>query len=169
MLSAIGNVSNHGWAPPRTDGPPQMNEVAKLLGLTGSELSSQLQSGKTLHSLASEKHVSSSELIKTIETELSTHKPEGAPALEPSQLTQIATSIANGTPPTGLGHIGGASSTQGGSSTLAQTLGMEPSELLAQLEEGLDPTSLVPSTGYTSDGSGAQQASSGGVAFNGFA
>jgi len=166
MLSAIGNVSSQGWAPARSEGPPQMKEVAKLLGLTGSELSSQLQSGKTLNSLASEKGVSGTELIKTIETELSAHKPQGAPALEPSQLTQIATSIANGTPPTGVAHIGGASSPQGGNSTLAQTLGMEPSELLAQLEEGLDPTSLVPSTGYTSDGSGARQASSGGVAFN---
>jgi hypothetical protein len=43
-----------------------MKEVAKLLGLTGSELSSQLQSGKTLSSLASEKSVSGNELIKTI-------------------------------------------------------------------------------------------------------
>ena len=169
MLSAIGNVSSQSWAPPRAEGPPQMKEVAKLLGLTGSELSSRLQSGKTLGSLASEKGVSGTELIKTIETELSTHKPQGAPALEPSQLTQIATSIANGTPPTGVGHIGGASSTQGGSSTLAQTLGVEPSELLAQLEEGLDLSSLIPSTGYTNDGSGAREAPSGGVAFNGFA
>ena len=169
MLAAIGNVSNHAWAPPRTEGPPQMKEVAKLLGLTGSELSSQIQSGKTLNSLASEKGVSGGELIKTIETELSTHKPEGAPVLEPSQLTQMATSIASGTPPAGVGHIGGASSTQGGSSTLAQSLGIAPGELLAQLEEGLDPASLVPSTGYTSGGSDARQSSSGGVAFNGFA
>jgi flagellar capping protein FliD len=129
-----------------------MKEVAKLLGLTGSELSSQLQSGKTLHSLAAEKGVSGNELIKTIETELSTHKPEGAPTLEPSQLTQIATSIANGTPPSGVGQIGHASSTQGESSTLAHKLGVEPSELLAQLEEGRELSSLVPSTGSTSDG-----------------
>ena len=169
MLSAIGSVPSHGWAPQRTEGPPQMKEVAKLLGLTGPELSSQIQSGKTLNSLASEKGVSGNELIKTIETGLSAHKPEGAPALEPSQLTQIATSIAGGTPPTGVGHIGGAPPTQGGSSTLAQSLGIEPGELLAQLEEGLDPISLFPSTGYTSDGSGARQPSSGGVAFNGFA
>jgi uncharacterized protein YidB (DUF937 family) len=169
MLSAIGNVTTRGWAPPRTAGPPQMKEVAKLLGVTGSELSSQLQSGKTLNSLASEKGISTNELIKTIETELSTHKPEGAPELEPSQLTQMATSIANGTPPSGVGHIGRTSSTQGESSTLAHALGVEPSELLAQLEEGRDLSSLVPSTGYTSDGSGARQASSGGVAFNGYA
>ena len=169
MLSAIGSVSSHGWAPPRTEGPPQMKEVAKLLGLTGSELSSQLQSGKTLNSLASEKGISSNQLIKTIETELTTHEPEGAPELEPSQITQLAASIASGTPPSGVGQIGHASSTQGESSTLAHTLGVEPSELLAQLEEGRELSSLFLSTGYTSNGSGARQASNGGVSFNGYA
>lgn len=173
MLAAISGVSGHGWSPQQTGGPPQMNEVAKLLGLEGTELSSQLRSGKTLSTLASEKGVSSGELVKTIETELSAHKPAGAPELSATQLTQIATNIANGTPPTPPSSQQGDSGGGGGSpnaTTLAQSLGIEPSELLEGLEKGLDLGSLLGQTaGYTNEGTSSPQIDAGGVAFNEYA
>jgi len=173
LVSAVGSASNVATIQAHQHTPPQMTEVAKLLGLSTSELTSELRSGATLSELASKKGISSTELIKTIEGELTAHKPGGAPALSSSQLTQMATSIANGTPPPlptgGLGGNAPTSGSQSSSSTLATSLGIEPSALLKELEEGLALTSLVPSTGYTSNGDAAQQASSGGVAFNGFA
>lgn len=171
MLAAIGGVSGHGWSPPPTGGPPQMNEVAKLLGLSSSELSSELGSGKTLSTLASEKGVSSSELVKTIETELSAHKPEGAPELSASELTKMATSIANGTPPAPPSSLqqGSGSGGHSNATTLAQSLGIEPSELLEGIEKGLDLGSLLGQSGYTNEGTSSQQLETSGVAFNEYA
>lgn len=167
MLAATAGVSGHGWSPPQTGGPPQMNEVAKLLGLSSSELSNQLSSGKTLSGLASEKGVSNTELVKAIETELSAHKPTGAPELSASELAQMATNIANGTgpaPPSGSGGAGQSKAT-----TVAQSLGIEPSELLEQLEKGLDLGSLLGQSGYTNEGTSSQHSATGGVAFNTYA
>lgn len=171
MLAAIGGVSGHGWTPPQAEGPPPMNELAKLLGLSGSELSGQLQSGKTLSALASEKGVSSSELVKTIETELSSRRPAGAPELSSSQLTQMATNIANGTPsaPPSSNDAGPGGAEQSNAATLAQSLGIEPSELLAQLEKGLDLGSTFGQTGYTNEGTTSQQIDASGVALNKYA
>lgn len=168
MLSAISGVGQ-GWTPHKPEGPPQMQEVAKLLGVSSSELATQLREGKSLSTLASEKGVSSSELIKTIETELSAHKPAGAPELQGSELTTMATAIANGTPPAPPSAGASPSIGQEGATTLAQALGVEPSELLAELEKGLDASSLLPQSGYTSSGAGTQQSETGGVAFNEYA
>ena len=170
LVSSVGSASNIATIQPPQHMRPQMTEVAKLLGLSTSELSSELQSGTTFSELASKKGVSSTELIKTIEGELTAHKPEGAPALSLTQLTQMATSIANGTPPSppagGPGGQGSASGPQGSLSTLAKSLGIEPSALLEQLEEGKDLSSRLKSTGYTGDGSASQQAYAGGVKFD---
>ncbi len=170
LVSSVGNASSVATIQPPQHTRPQMTEVAKLLGLSASELSTELESGKTLTEIASKKGVSSSELIKTIEGELTTHKPEGAPALPATQLTQMATSIANGTPPPPPASAPAAGGSTGGSqgsvSTLAASLGIEPSALLEQLEEGKDLSSLLKSTGYTEDGSASQQAYTGGVTFD---
>jgi hypothetical protein len=160
MLSAVGGVSAQASTSQRPEGLPPMPEVAKLLGMSSSEVSGAMQSGSTLSGLASEKGASQSELVKTIETHLSAHKPEGAPELQAGQLTQMATSVANGTPP-GPSPSGTHSHGGGG------TLGMEAGELLEQLEEGLDTSSLLKESGFTSEGSSTlQSAGSGGIAFN---
>ncbi len=170
LISSVGSASNIATSEPQQHTRPEMTEVAKLLGLSTSQLTNELQSGATLSELASKKGVSSTELIKTIEGELAAHKPEGAPPLSSTQLTQISTSIANGTPPPpppgGLGGQDFASAPQGSLSTLGKALGIEPSALLAQLEEGKDLGSLLKSTGYTGDGSASQQNHAGGVTFN---
>lgn len=168
MVAAIGAVAGQAGAPPQAGGPPQMNEVAKLLGLSSSELRSELQSGKTLSELASEKGISNESLLKTIETSLSAHKPTGAPALSSTELTQMASNIANGTPPSAPPPQGVSGKAQSSTTTLAQSLGIEPSALLSQLEGG-GLESLLPQAGYTSEGSGSQQTGLGGIAFNQYA
>ncbi|MGD1058917.1 MAG: hypothetical protein ABR992_16050 [Solirubrobacteraceae bacterium] len=183
LVSPVGSASNIQMTQPSQPPRPQMTEVAKLLGLSTSELSSELQAGKTLDELASKKGVSSSELIKTIEGELTAHKPEGAPALSSTQLTEMATSIAAGTPPSppsggpgglgGTGGVAGAGSSTSGSqsslSTLAESLGIEPSVLLKELANGAGTSSLLESSGYTGDGSSSQQSYAGGVTFDEYA
>jgi hypothetical protein len=173
IVSSVDSASNISTIQPRQHTPPQMTEVAKLLGLSTSELASELRSGATLSDLASKKGISSTELIKTIEGELTAHKPEGAPGLSSSQLTQIATSIASGTPPPPpTGGFGGQDSTSGSQSspsTLAQSLGIEPSALLKELEEGRGFSGLVQPTGYSNDGSASQQVYAGGVSFDEYA
>lgn len=171
FASAIDGASAARGMQQRPPGPPpQMEGVAKLFGMSSSELSSELKSGKTLSGLASEKGVSSTELIKTIETELTANKPEGAPALSATQLTEMATGIANGTPPPPppTGGSGATGSTDGSktTSTLAESLGVEPSALLEALENGTSLSSLLEHSSYSSDGSTSQQEASGGIAFD---
>lgn len=167
MLAAVGAVPGHTGMPPQgAAGPPQMAGVAKLLGLSATELSEQLRSGKTMSALASEKGVSGAELVKTIETELAANRPEGVPALSGAALTQLATGIANGTPPqppAGGGHG------SGGPATLAQSLGVDPSVLLEQLEKGSSLSSLLEEGGYTSQGAAQEAASHTGVVFDSWA
>jgi lambda repressor-like predicted transcriptional regulator len=85
----------------------EMTDTAQALGLSTSQLSSDLQSGTTLSSLASQDGVSSSSLISAIESDLQANAPQGAPGLSSDQLTQMATNIANGTPPSPPSSGGG--------------------------------------------------------------
>ena len=151
-----------------------MTEVAKLLGLSTPELTSELRTVQDAQrTRLQERGISSTELIKTIEGELTAHKPEGAPALSSTQLTQIATSIANGTPPPpppgGFGGHDSTSGSQSSQSTLAESLGIEPSALRKELEEGRSLFGLMQPTGYTDDGSASQQVYVGAVSFDEYA
>jgi hypothetical protein len=99
------NIAN-GTAPAHHHGghhhhAMDMTGTAQLLGVSTSQLGQDLQSGSTLSSLASQDGVSSSSLVSAIESDLQANAPQGAPALSSDQLTQMATNIANGTPPTG--------------------------------------------------------------------
>jgi hypothetical protein len=166
MLSAVGAVPGQTGMPPQGAAPPQMSGVSKLLGMSPAELSEQLRSGKTMSALASEKGVSDAELVKTIETELTANKPEGAPAPSASQLTQFATSIANGTPPPHHGSGGHGSH----GTTAAQSLGVEPSALLEKLQGGSSLSALLEEeSGYTSEGTAQETTSYTGIAFDGWA
>ena len=95
--SAVGNSPSSS-----RPAPPSMTETAKLLGMSGSELKQQLQSGKSLESIASSKGVSHSAVVRSVESDLKANAPGGAPSLSGSQLTQLATRIASGSPQAAL-------------------------------------------------------------------
>ncbi len=65
------------------------------------ELRQAQQSGTTLNDLAKQKGVSSDDLIKSITADLKADKPEGAPELSDTQLSDMASNIASGKRPQG--------------------------------------------------------------------
>jgi hypothetical protein len=80
--------------------------VATLLKLDEAALRERLQSGDTLAEVAKAQGVSKADLVAEIAKALKAAKPDGAPDLTDAQLTEMATSIADGTGP-GPGHHGG--------------------------------------------------------------
>jgi hypothetical protein len=145
--------------------PPDMTNTAKALGLSSDDLQSELQSGKTLDSIAQDKGVSSDDLLSAVKSDLQANKPADAPELSDDQLTQMATSIAAGKGPGGPGgahghHHGGgggqatasilgtdASDTSSNLSSLADALGTSSDDLLSQLSSGNDLSSLFGQSG----------------------
>lgn len=195
-ISPVSGGSSTVWSAqsqaPRT--PPPMTSTAQLLGVSTSQLSQDLQSGTTLSSLASQANVSQSSLLSAVESDLQSHAPQGASALSSSQLTQIATNIANGTGPAGgatqaqstaqiqsAGQTQSAVQTQSAGQTqstgqaesnlayLASTLGSDPSDLLGQLVTGQSLTSLLSGPSAAGYGTSIAQTISGGVAFDQYA
>jgi hypothetical protein len=81
--------------------PPAMTNTASLLGISTSTLSSDLQSGDSLSSLASSAGVSSGGLLSAVEQDMSANAPSGAPALSGDQLAQMATGFIDGVRPGG--------------------------------------------------------------------
>src|SRR5450755_556091 len=75
-----------------------LTDTAQLLGISTSQLSSDLQSGQTLSSLSSCTRVSSSDLLSAVESDLKANAPSGAPAL-PSSHRQMASDFINDTTP----------------------------------------------------------------------
>jgi LysM repeat protein len=135
----------------RRHAPPPMTNTAQLLGLSTSDLSSDLQSGKTLSSLASAAGVSSSDLLKSVETDITANAPQGAPALSSNQLNQMATNMINGTGQSGghhHHHHGGASATS--MSDTADLLGVSTTDLASDLQSGQTLSSLASSAGVSS-------------------
>jgi hypothetical protein len=168
--------------------PPAMTDTAQLLGISTDQLSTDLQSGSTLSSLAGKAGISSSDLLSSVETDLKANAPQGAPALSDTQMAQMATNIINGTGPGGPGGPGGVdgpggvsgpggpgatSSTSGTNGTsaattanlsdLASAAGMDPSELLSQLTSGQDLSQLLGSASQTGYGSTVADSVSGGL------
>jgi hypothetical protein len=152
----------------------QLTGTASLLGISTSTLASDLQSGTTLSQLASAKGVSSTSLLSSIESDLSSNAPQGAPALSSTQLAQIASDIANGTPPGATSPDTTTDSSSTAASTtadqnlasLAQTLGVAPSTLLAELTSGTGISTTLQSTNGSGYGTSASDSYSGGVAFD---
>jgi hypothetical protein len=161
-VSAI-STSGNPWpaqtaAPPP---PPPMTNTAKLLGLSTTQLSQDLQSGTTLNTLASQQGVSSSSLISSIESDLQTNAPQGAPAPSTSQLTQTATDIASGTRPAGHHHHhhGGAGFMQLIDPTQSSASSTDP--LTQALQAGGAVSSLLSQdNGQNQDGTVASTAAS---------
>jgi hypothetical protein len=79
--------------------PPSMSNTASLLGISTDTLSSDLQSGQTVSSLASSAGVSSSDLLSAVEQDMSANAPSAAGSLSSDQLTQMATDFIDGVQP----------------------------------------------------------------------
>ena len=104
-VSAINGGGRQWYAQAQTPPPPPaMTDTAKLFGLSTSQLSQDQQSGTTVSSLASQDGVSNSSLTSAIESDLQANAPQGASAPSGDQLQQMATNIANGTPPAPSGR-----------------------------------------------------------------
>jgi hypothetical protein len=150
-----------------------MTETAKLLGMSGSELTQQLQSGKSLSSIASNKGVSQSAVLKSVESDLKTNAPAGAPSLSGSQITQIATSIVSGKPPggaggpQGVGGPGGPGGVQAGKAGATETFDEKLLAELKEAEESSESSSSKRTLSYDGVGKSAgASGSTGNVAFS---
>jgi uncharacterized protein YidB (DUF937 family) len=146
---------------------PAMTNTAALLGISTGQLSSDLQSGQTLSSLASSAGVSSSDLLSSVETDLQANAPSGAPALSSTQLQNMATDIINGTGPSQ--SAGSSATSTGNLSALADAAGVDPSELMAQIQSGDDLSQLLGSSSQSNYGSTVASTINGGVLYNGYA
>lgn len=147
--------------------PPALTDTAQLLGISTTQLSSDLQSGKTLSSLATSAGVSSSDLVSSVETDLKANAPAGAPALSDTQLANMATNIVNGIAP---GQSSGSVATTATNlSALADAAGVDPSDLLGQIQSGGDLSGLLGATSQTDYGSTVANAIKGGVVFDQYA
>jgi hypothetical protein len=172
-LTATGGSGIHGVGfggrPQGPPSPPNMDATAGLLGMSSDELQQAQRSGTTLTELASQKGVSKDDLVASITKDLQANKPEGAAELDATQLTQMATNIADGVRPQGGpgghgghhhhgGQAGGDRAAQN-LSALASALGTDTDTLLSKLQSGGDLTdwlsSLRSPTGYGSDATGA--------------
>jgi uncharacterized protein YidB (DUF937 family) len=172
---AHGTRPGGGSGASQGGGPPALTSTAQLLGLSTSQLSQDLQSGSTLSSLASQAGVSNSDLISSITKDLAANAPQGAPALSRTQLTQMATSIATGSAPSGTAWSsdstssspsGSGVSAQSNLSSLASVLGTDPTTLLEQLTAGQDLSSVLSGSGETGYGTSVADSVNGGVAFD---
>jgi hypothetical protein len=149
---------------PHTPPPDAFKSTASLLGVSTDDLKSQLDSGETLDSLASAKGVSSNDLLSAVTQDLKDNRPAGAPPLSDDRLTAIASGIASGTGPRGVGGFGHgqppskASGTTASDPTqtlqsLADVLGTTPDDLLTQMQSGTDLSSLFNQSGSATWGS----------------
>lgn len=86
--------------------PPSFSNTAALLGISTDELSTDLQSGETLSELGNAKGVSRSDLLASVEKDLtadgssSTSGTTSVPQLSDDQLQQLAGNIVDGVLPT---------------------------------------------------------------------
>lgn len=77
----------------------QMQPVSDLLGMSVSDTHRAMATGKTLADLAADKKISETDLEAAIATGLKNNTPAGAQTLSDSQLSTLATAIANGKAP----------------------------------------------------------------------
>jgi len=130
-----------------------LTSTAQLLGISTDDLATALRSGTKLSDLAAEKNVSKDDLVKSIAADLKANAPAGAPALDETQLTHIATNIADGKRPSfhhGRHHRDGESVPDPpGLSAIASALDMNETDLLDALEKGTNLADLATQKGTT--------------------
>ena len=140
--------------------------------MTTDQLTTDLQSGDSLSSLAATAGVSNSDLLSSVETDLKANAPQGTPALSDTQLASMATDFINGVGPggsTGTGSASTASSATSNLNALAEAAGVDPTDLLHQIASGDDLSQLLGSSSQTSYGSTVADSINGGVIFDQYA
>ena len=155
-----GRDSSQGPTPPSMS----LTNTAQLLGVSQTQLSSDLQSGTTLSELAEENGVSSSDLLNAVEGDLTADKPAGAPSLSSDQLSQMATNMINGSGPSSS-----SATASSNLSELSSATGASGNYLLSQLSSGGDLSELLSAPGQTGYGSSVSDLISGGVAYDEYA
>jgi hypothetical protein len=185
LLGTDGSTSTDGTQ----SSSSALTSTAALLGLSSTQLASDLQSGTTLSSIADKQGVKSSDLLSSVESDLKANAPKGAPTMSDRQLQQVATNVINGisfAPPTatsGAERSAAVSSSRGASSlgstssikatnnlnSLASATGLDPSSLLSRLQSGQNLSSLLGSAGQTGYGSTVGGSVSGGVMYDEYA
>jgi hypothetical protein len=161
-IDAIGGL---GGPPPMMGGAPRpdmtktMEPTAKLLGISADELKQDLQSGTTLSQLADEKGVSRSDLLASIKQGLKEGAPAGVQAPDDATLDEIAGNIADDKrpqgppPPPPPSSQDGSQRVQQSISSLADALGVDPDQLLTQLNSDGWLDSVAKSRGLSTDSS----------------
>jgi hypothetical protein len=136
--------------------PPAMNAAAQALGMSDSDLQQSLQSGSSLADLATQKGVSTTDLVSAIAQGMQANAPVNAPANV--DYTAIAQNIVDRKapqgPPPGADPGSDPSTTSSSSSTspfgqVSNVLGMSESDLLSTLESGTSFTDLLAQKGLT--------------------
>lgn len=154
-VSSVGSTSSL-WgafgASPLT--PPALTNTAQLLGMSANDLQMAMQSGTTLSQLAQQNGISQKDLISAISSDLQANAPAGAPQLSQSQLTQMATNIAQGKHPhhhhhgfDSNGNNGSSTNGAAGFEALASALGMQGNDLLSALESGSSLSDIATQQG----------------------
>ena len=168
--SQLSGVGLSGIQSQQKRGHPAMDAAAKLLGMSASDLRSDLQSGQSLASIASSKGISQDTLTAAMAAAIQ----QANPTVSSDQATRVATAIATRVPgaggpppadPTQTDTTQGTSGTTatkghhhhhhhaGGAAMDAASnlLGMSTTDLMSSLQSGQSLSSIAKSKGVSQD------------------
>lgn len=155
MVNPIGGTSGVAalGASQPVDRSTMMANVAKLLGMSVSDLKSKLESGSSLSDVAKQRGVSQDQLLQTIQSSLKAQDPNAVASSLNVAAQRIAARHGH------HGHHGGGGPTPaaaGTSSTttlnsLASALGMNSSDLVSELKAGTPLSDIGQQQGVSSN------------------
>jgi hypothetical protein len=148
QVQAGGGVDPSSWLSQmqQTLGP-----VAQLFGESSQQLMSDLQSGKTsLSQLAQSKGISQTDLLNAIQQGLQQSSTQNGQQLSSTQVTNLATMIANRVPGGHHHHDGGGTSSGSSSANALSAVGQDVEQLLQDLGTALSANGTT-STSATTD------------------
>jgi lambda repressor-like predicted transcriptional regulator len=151
-IGGTSGVAALGASQP-VDRSTMMANVAKLLGMSVSDLKSKLESGSSLSDVAKQRGVSQDQLLQTIQSSLKAQDPNAIA----SSLNVAAQRIAGHHGH--HGHHGGGSTTPAAADTsstttlnsLASALGMNSSDLVSELKAGTPLSDIGQQQGVSSN------------------
>jgi hypothetical protein len=124
-FTTTNQTSGIGQGPPPPHGRPRPNldTLARKLGVSTDDLGQARQSGQSLSGFATSKGISRDTLLNAVKTDLEANEPADAPELSDDQLTAMATSMVDRRPGSRPDHGGGSSS--GGTPSLSGSFTVE--------------------------------------------
>jgi lambda repressor-like predicted transcriptional regulator len=151
-IGGTSGVAALGASQP-VDRSTMMANVAKLLGMSVSDLKSKLESGSSLSDVAKQRGVSQDQLLQTIQSSLKAQDPNAVASSLNVAAQRIAARHGH------HGHHGGGGPTPaaaGTSSTttlnsLASALGMNSSDLVSELKAGTPLSDIGQQQGVSSN------------------